>query len=229
MSVLILLPPSEGKNSVEKGKLVNLSSLSFAQDLTSTRKKTWDAMGTKVNKLPTAKAIDVYSGVLYQALDFNSLDSTSKKRAIKIIVIISALFGAVKLEDKIPSYKLDMAKSLPKIGSLNSLWKKVLPQALEKIKTNLIVDCRSSTYQGVWAPDLNKTVGIRVFTLKNGKKSVVTHMSKKTRGEVTKLLVQSSKPPKTPQELQKLVSKKFKSELIKPTSKTSWYLDVIAS
>ena len=229
MSVLILLPPSEGKNSVEKGKLVNLSSLSFAQDLTSTRKKTWDAMGTKVNKLPTAKAIDIYSGVLYQALDFNSLDSKSKKRAIKSIVIISALFGAVKLEDKIPSYKLDMAKSLPKIGSLNSLWKKVLPQALEKIKTNLIVDCRSSTYQGVWVPDFNKTVGIRVFTLKNGKKSVVTHMSKKTRGEVTKLLVQSSKPPKTPQELHKLVSKKFKSELIKPTSKTSWYLDVIAS
>ena len=229
MSVLILLPPSEGKNSVEKGKLVNLSSLSFAKDLTSTRKKTWDAMGTKVNKLPTAKAIDVYSGVLYQALDFNSLDSKSKKRAIKSIVIISALFGAVKLEDKIPSYKLDMAKSLPKIGSLNSLWKKVLPQALEKIKTNLIVDCRSSTYQGVWVPDLNKTVGIRVFTLKNGKKSVVTHMSKKTRGEVTKLLVQSSKPPKTPQELQKLVNKKFKSELIMPTSKTCWYLDVIAS
>ena len=229
MSVLILLPPSEGKNSVEKGKLVNLSSLSFAKDLTSTRKKTWDAMGTKVNKLPTAKAIDIYSGVLYQALDFNSLDSKSKKRAIKSIVIISALFGAVKLEDKIPSYKLDMAKSLPKIGSLNSLWKKVLPQALEKIKTNLIVDCRSSTYQGVWVPDFNKTVGIRVFTLKNGKKSVVTHMSKKTRGEVTKLLVQSSKPPKTPQELQKLVNKKFQSELIRPTSKTCWYLDVIAS
>jgi cytoplasmic iron level regulating protein YaaA (DUF328/UPF0246 family) len=97
MSVLILLPPSEGKNSVKKGKLVNLSSLTFAQDLTSTRKKTWDAMGAKVNKLPTAKAVDVYSGVLYQALDFNSLDSASKKRAIKSIVIISALFGAVKL------------------------------------------------------------------------------------------------------------------------------------
>ena len=49
-----------------------------------------------------------------------------------------------------------MAKSLPKIGYLNSLWKKVLPLALEKIKTNLIVDCRSSTYQGVWVPDFNK-------------------------------------------------------------------------
>ena len=229
MSVLILLPPSEGKNSVEKGKLVNLSSMTFAKELTGTRKKTLEAMGSKVSKLPTAKAIDVYSGVLYQALDFNSLDSASKKRAIKSIVIISALFGAVRLEDKIPSYKLDMAKSLPKLGSLNSLWKKVLPDALEKIKTDLIIDCRSSTYQGVWTPDLNKTVGIRVFTIKNGKKTVVTHMSKKTRGDVTKLLVQSTKSPKTPLELQKLINKKFKSELVKPTSKTSWYLDVIAA
>ena len=229
MSVLILLPPSEGKNSVEKGKLVNLSSLSFAKELTSTRKKTLEAMGSKIAKLPTAKAIEVYSGVLYQALDFNSLNAASKKRALKNILIISALFGVVKIDDKIPSYKLDMAKSLPKLGSLNSLWKKVLPQVLEKIKTDLIVDCRSSTYQGVWTPDLNKTVGIRVFTIKNGKKTVVTHMSKKTRGEVTKLLVQSAKSPKTPQELQKLVNVKFKSELIKPTSKTSWFLDVIAS
>ncbi len=229
MSVLILLPPSEGKNSVEKGKLVNLSSLSFAKELAETRKKTLSAMGAKVNKLPTARAIDVYSGVLYQALDFDSLNSASKKRAIKSIVIISALFGAVKLEDKIPSYKLDMAKSLPKLGSLNSLWKKVLPEALEQIKTDLIIDCRSSTYQGVWTPLLNKTVGIRVFTIKNGKKTVVTHMSKKTRGDVTKLLVQTTKVPKSPQDLQKIVSKKFKCELIKPTTKSSWFLDVIAS
>ena len=228
MSVLILLPPSEGKNSVEKGKLVNLSSLSFAKELTSTRKKTLEAMGGKVSKSPTAKAIDVYSGVLYQALDFNSLDAASKKRAIKSIVIISALFGAVKLEDKIPSYKLDMAKNLPKLGSLNSLWKQVLPETLEKIKTDLIVDCRSSTYQGVWTPNLNKTVGIRVFTIKSGKKTVVTHMSKKTRGEVAKLLVQSTKAPKNALELQKLISKKFKAELVKPTNKTSWFLDVIA-
>ncbi|MFZ9353176.1 MAG: hypothetical protein ACO25L_00005, partial [Candidatus Nanopelagicales bacterium] len=83
MSVLILLPPSEGKNSVEKGKLVNLSSLSFAKELTSTRKKTLEAMGSKIAKLPTAKAIEVYSGVLYQALDFNSLNAASKKRALK--------------------------------------------------------------------------------------------------------------------------------------------------
>jgi uncharacterized protein len=66
-----------------------------------------------------------------------------------------------------------------------------------------------------------------VFTEKSGKRAVVTHMSKKTRGDVTKFLVMQSKTPKTPQELQKLLSKKFKCELVKPEAKKSWFLDVI--
>jgi uncharacterized protein len=226
--VLILLPPSEGKNLIQKGKPVSLASLSFAKELTTTRKQVLNALGSKILKAASDKAINVYSGVLYQALDYLNLNTASKKRAEKNIVIISAVFGAVQLLDKIPTYKLDMAKSLPKIGSLNALWKQVIPTALEKIKTPLIIDCRSSTYQGVWVPDLNKTVGIRVFIIKNGKKSVVTHMSKKTRGEVANFLVKQSKVPKTAQELQKLLSKEFKCELIKPTNKTSWFLDVIS-
>jgi len=107
------------------------------------------------------------------------------------------------------------------------LWKPVVTKALESIKTDLIIDCRSSTYQGVWTPELKKTVGIRVFTEKNGKRSVVTHMSKKTRGDVAKFLVMQSKIPKTAQELQKLVAKEFKCELVKPEGKKSWFLDVI--
>jgi uncharacterized protein len=225
--MLILLPPSEGKNSVQKGKAVSLTSLSFGKDLNATRKKTLTALGAKILKSPCAKAVEVYSGVLYKALDYENLNSASRKRADKNIVIISALFGALRLTDLIPTYKLDMAKSLPKLGSLNYLWKPVVTKALDSLKTDLIVDCRSSTYQGVWTPEPNKTVGIRVFTEKSGKRTVVTHMSKKTRGDVTRFLVTQTKSPKTAQELQKLVSKAFKCELVKPEQKKSWFLDVI--
>ncbi len=225
--MLILLPPSEGKNTVHKGKPVSLTSLSFGKELNPTRKKTLAALGLGLVKAPSAKAIDVYSGVLYQALDYHNLNSAAQKRAQKSIIIISALFGALKLTDSIPTYKLDMAKSLPKLGSLNALWKPIVTKALENIKTDLIVDCRSSTYQGVWTPDLKKTVAIRVFAEKSGKRTVVTHMSKKTRGDVTKFLVMQTKNPKTAQELQKLVAKAFKCELVKPEDKKSWLLDVI--
>ena len=150
--------------------------MSFGKDLNPTRKKTLSAMGAKILKSPSAKAVEVYSGVLYQALDYKNLSSAAKKKSEKCIVIISALFGAVRLNDLIPYYKLDMAKSLPKLGSLNALWKPVVTSALAAIKTDLIVDCRSSTYQAVWTPELKKTVGIRVFTEKSGKRTVVTHM-----------------------------------------------------
>ena len=212
---------------MHKGKPVSLTSLSFGKELNPTRKKTLAALGLALVKAPSAKAIDVYSGVLYQALDYHNLNSAAQKRAQKSIIIISALFGALKLTDSIPTYKLDMAKSLPKLGSLNALWKPIVTKALENIKTDLIVDCRSSTYQGVWTPDLKKTVGIRVFAEKAGKRTVVTHMSKKTRGDVTKFLVMQTKNPKTAQELQKLVAKEFKCELVKPEGKKSWLLDVI--
>jgi cytoplasmic iron level regulating protein YaaA (DUF328/UPF0246 family) len=212
---------------VHKGKPVSLTSLSFGKELNPTRKKTLAALGLALIKAPSAKAIDVYSGVLYQALDYHNLNSAAQKRAQKSIIIISALFGALKLTDSIPTYKLDMAKSLPKLGSLNALWKPIVTKALENIKTDLIVDCRSSTYQGVWTPDLKKTVGIRVFAEKAGKRTVVTHMSKKTRGDVAKFLVMQTKSPKTAQELQKLVAKAFKCELVKPEGKKSWLLDVI--
>jgi len=212
---------------VHKGKPVSLTSLSFGKELNPTRKKTLAALGLSLVKAPSAKAIDVYSGVLYQALDYHNLNSAAQKRAQKSIIIISALFGALKLTDSIPTYKLDMAKSLPKLGSLNALWKPIVTKALENIKTDLIVDCRSSTYQGVWTPDLKKTVAIRVFAEKSGKRTVVTHMSKKTRGDVAKFLVMQTKSPKTAQELQKLVAKEFKCELVKPEGKKSWLLDVI--
>jgi cytoplasmic iron level regulating protein YaaA (DUF328/UPF0246 family) len=212
---------------VHKGKPVSLTSLSFGKELNPTRKKTLAALGLALVKAPSAKAIDVYSGVLYQALDYHNLNSAAQKRAQKSIIIISALFGALKLTDSIPTYKLDMAKSLPKLGSLNALWKPIVTKALENIKTDLIVDCRSSTYQGVWTPDLKKTVAIRVFAEKAGKRTVVTHMSKKTRGDITKFLVMQTKSPKTAQELQKLVAKEFKCKLVKPEGKKSWLLDVI--
>ena len=212
---------------MHKGKPVSLTSLSFGKELNPTRKKTLAALGLALVKAPSAKAIDVYSGVLYQALDYHNLNSAAQKRAQKSIIIISALFGALKLTDSIPTYKLDMAKSLPKLGSLNALWKPIVTKALENIKTDLIVDCRSSTYQGVWTPDLKKTVAIRVFAEKSGKRTVVTHMSKKTRGDVAKFLVMQTKSPKTAQELQKLVAKEFKCELVKPEGKKSWLLDVI--
>ena len=135
-------------------------------------------------------AINVYTGVLYQALDWASLSAAARKRGASAVVIISAKYGAVRPDQLIEGYK-------EKID--NKAMRKPVAKVLDAIKTDLIVDCRSSTYKTVWHSPVDKTVEVRISTVVDGVRTVVTHMSKKTRGEITRWLLQSRSVPKTPE------------------------------
>ncbi len=97
---------------------------------------------------------------------------------------------------------------------------------LDGLTPSLIIDCRSSTYQTVWQSPIEKTVEIKVFTTVDGEKKVITHMSKKTRGEVTRYVLQSIVLPQTPQELHEIVSQGFTCALIEGTAKEPWVLEI---
>jgi cytoplasmic iron level regulating protein YaaA (DUF328/UPF0246 family) len=99
-------------------------------------------------------------------------------------------------------------------------------EVLDGLTPSLIIDCRSSTYQTVWQSPIEKTVEIKVFTTVDGEKKVITHMSKKTRGEVTRYLMQSTVVPQTPQQLHEILSQGFTSTLIEATAKEPWVLQV---
>ncbi len=164
-------------------------------------------------------AITVYTGVLYQGVGWATLSKSAQNRAQKSIAIISAKYGVVRPLDLIAPYKekIDSAKM-----------RGAITQELAAIDTELIVDCRSSTYQSVWTPPAMKTVEIKIFTHIDGVKKVITHMSKKTRGEVTRLLLLSKTIPTNPQELQETVATTFQCELFEATEKKPWILEVIA-
>ena len=213
--MLILLPPSEGKNQPAGKSKLNLAKLTFADQLFESRNR---LVPKSVAASPAAKAIDVYSGVLYQALDWNSLSAAAKARGEKSIIIISAIFGALGPSDVIPNYKA-------KIKS--SDWKNLLTPALEALESDLIIDCRSSTYAGVWQSPPDRTVAVRVFQRKMGKISVITHLSKKYRGALTREILKSGKSPKTPAELLAIAEKHFECKLTKAKGKMPWYLDLI--
>ena len=213
--MLILLPPSEGKNQPKGKSALNLSKLAFGAYLLDTRSK----LQSKVlNKSPVAPAIAVYSGVLYQALDWSSLSAGARKRGERSILIISALFGALRPTDQIPNYKAKIK---------TSDWKSVLKPPLDGLGADLIIDCRSSTYAAVWQSDPTKTVAVRVFKNDKGKVSVITHLSKKYRGELTRLLLKSAKVPKSPAQLLEIASSEFNCKLHKAKDGQPWYLDLI--
>lgn len=213
--MLILLPPSEGKNQPISKAVVNLAKLVFPKELLAIRSR---LLTKSLATSPAAKAMDVYSGTLYQALDWGSLSTAAKARGEKSLLIISAVFGVVRPNDLIPNYK-------SKIKS--SDWKAALKPALDGLDSELVIDCRSSTYAGVWQSPPAKTVAIRVFKKEKGKISVITHLSKKYRGELTRALLKASKSPKTPTELLAIAEKHFDCKLQKPQGNLPWYLDLI--
>jgi cytoplasmic iron level regulating protein YaaA (DUF328/UPF0246 family) len=184
--MLILLPPSEGKNQTPNGP---------------------------------SPAIGVYRGVLYKALDYPTLSPSAKLRCDKSVVIISAKYGAVSPRDLIESYK-------EKID--NAAMRPIVEAKLKPYAKDLIIDCRSSTYQGVWAAPLEITVAIRVSTVVDGVRKVVTHMSKKTRGEVARMLLANRSVAKSPEDVYAMVSEKYPCALTPPTDSQPWILEVIA-
>ena len=213
--MLILLPPSEGKHQPISGKTLKLNQLTFHQSLGQIRTT---LLSQKIDQSKSRPAHEIYTGVLFQALNWGTLSAAAQKRGEKSILVISAVFGALRMSDNIPSYKAKIK---------TSVWKKALTATLENLEADLIVDCRSSTYAGVWTPDASKTVNVRVFQIKEGKRSVITHMSKKYRGELTRYLLQAGVSPMTPAEVMKIAAKYFDCELTKPDGKNPYYLDLL--
>lgn len=168
-------------------------------------------------KSPTpGPAIELYTGVLYAALGWSTLTKAQQKLAQASIVIISAKYGAVRPLDLIEPYKEKIVnrEMAPRVAAI-----------LDGVATELIIDCRSSTYQTVWQSPRQKTVEIKVFTTVNGEKKVITHMSKKSRGEVTRHILQNGQIS-TPEQLQEIIKEKFECELIEATNKEPWVLEV---
>ena len=169
-------------------------------------------------KSPTpGPAIQVYTGVLYAALGWDRLNKAAQKLGQSSIAIISAKYGALRPLDPIEPYK-------EKIN--NELMRLIVAATLNSISTDLIIDCRSSTYQTVWPSPIEKTVEVKVFTKVDGEKKVITHMSKKTRGEVTRHILLSGKVVKTPAQLHEIVSQEFTCTLIESIDQEPWVLEV---
>ncbi len=225
--MLILLPPSEGKTRPEGGDPLDLSTLS-SPGLTRVREQLLSALvrlsatrrgaeilglgptqadlleqNTRLREEPAGRADAVYTGVLFGELGLDSLDATARRRADERIAIASALFGLVRPGDRIPAYKLSGGTTLPRLGTVASRWKPVVPRAIADLADGgLVLDLRSGTYvQLGQAPTGVSTATMRVLHEANGKRTVVSHFNKATKGRIARALLESGDEPTTPDEL----------------------------
>jgi cytoplasmic iron level regulating protein YaaA (DUF328/UPF0246 family) len=194
--VLILLPPSEGKADPEGGVPLDLDSLAFAGELGGKREELIKALDPGLRKAPAAPVAEVYTGVLYQRLQLADLPAAARRRAAKRVLIASALWGFVRLGDRIPTYRLPPSTKLDGFGPLAAYWRPALAEAMPDKRGEVIVDMRSGAYTAAWKPQHAQLLSVRAFREEKGERKAVSHMAKAVRGDVARALLLAQREPR---------------------------------
>jgi cytoplasmic iron level regulating protein YaaA (DUF328/UPF0246 family) len=238
--VLILLPPSEGKTPATSGDPVNLaehwlpelgaarnrvltrlvamcrrgSARSVADSLSvlglSEGQRGEIARNAELRDAPAGPAAEVYTGVLYEALDAGTLGDAARKWLSETAVVFSGLWGVVRLGDRIPAYRCSVGVTLPApVGGLTAYWKKGLRKPLDRAASGgPVLDLRSGAYAAMWTPPpetASRVAALRVLheRVAGGvpKRSVVSHFNKATKGRLVRGLATEGASPESVDDL----------------------------
>ncbi|GAB2859896.1 peroxide stress protein YaaA [Nocardioides pacificus] len=226
--MLILLPPSEGKAAPRRGRPLDLPRLGFPE-LADAREEVLAALvrlcegpveeaakvlglgatqldlvqrNAELREAPTARADKVYTGVVYEALDFATLSAAAKRRAASRVAVTSSLFGLVRPGDAIAAYRLSGDTTLPGLGPVAAHWRRHLAAAASTaLGDGLLVDLRSGTYAAFWRPEpalAARVATVRVLHEVGGTRKVVSHFNKATKGRIVRALMEDGRNPRTP-------------------------------
>jgi len=135
---------------------------------------------------PTIKAIQRYTGVAFDALNYENLSLSEKKYCDEKVVLFSNLFGPLKASDLIPDYKYKQGSNIPAIDTIK-LYKENIKSTLDSYLEDEIVDLRAGFYDKFYKPTAPT---ITYKFLKDGK--VVSHWAKHYRGQIVKELSQNN-------------------------------------
>lgn len=219
--MLILLPPSESKRAPSRGRPLDLAALS-GPELTPPRQRLIDALQNfcrtdparaiealglgptqfdlvvhngELAAAPTAPARRVYTGVLFAALDPASLAGQDLRRANRTLAIVSALFGLVRLADRIPAYRLSGGSRLPGIPALAAYWRDAVSAEVGRHR-GLVVDMLSSPYASFVALPM-RSVTVKVWQPgPSGQRTAASHFNKATKGRLARALVEADAAPR---------------------------------
>lgn len=257
--MLILLPPSEGKSVPGRGRPLELKSLSLpsltparervldalvalcrdqpdhAATVLGLSRTQLDLIerNAALEEAPTARADRIYDGVLYEALDLGSLSPSAKRRAASRLAITSSLFGLVRVGDRIPAYRLSGDACVPGLGPVAGWWRESLgPAMADAVGKGLLVDLRSSMYAGFWRPPAElapRVATVRVLHEVAGRRQVVSHFNKATKGRIVRALLEHGGNPRTPAQLAALLDELGWTVEVHEPSRKGTQLDVVVS
>jgi uncharacterized protein len=164
------------------------------------------SLNASLRTAPTARADAVYAGVLYDALGLATLSAAARRRATARVRVTSSLFGILAPTDRVPAYRLSgdtRLPGLPGLGTVAGVWRDSLgPEITALVGDGLLVDLRSGMYAAFWRPTgLRRVATVRVLHEVKGKRQVVSHFNKATKGRIVRALLEDGANPRTPARL----------------------------
>lgn len=192
------------------------------------------AHNRELETAPAGPAAEVYTGVLYDALDLPALRAAGVD--LERVLIFSGLWGVLRPDDRIAHYRCSAGVRLPRVGSVSTAWRKALRGPLDAhVADRLVVDLRSGAYAGLWTAGTN-AVTVRVLHEREVggvvKRTVVSHFNKATKGRIARALLESGQLPRKPDEFAEVLrgfgyAVEPGPEAAKPQAPTA--LDVVVS
>ena len=128
-------------------------------------------------------SIERYTGVMYQALDYENMSIFGKKYFDTHFLIISGMYGLLKPHDTIANYKLPIETKW-----LARFWKENITQTLNDIWGDIIVDLLPESYKKMidWKLLNASIVQVEFLTFKQWKSKKMSHGVKTIKGNYIK-------------------------------------------
>lgn len=136
---------------------------------------------------PAMRAIERYTGVAFDYLNYSKLGNNAKTYLHDNLLIFSNLFGILKSDDLIPNYRLQQGKLIANIKP-EQFYKPLLQDLLDAhLEGEDILDIRAGFYDKYYKPTLPYST---LKFIKDGK--VVSHWAKAYRGIVLREIAKSA-------------------------------------
>ena len=203
----ILIPPSEGKAKVkasntlfcntkfkferEVNQVVRLLELIGDEDLrsvygTSAEKALlFHRQNQDIFNSPCAPAIERYTGVVYEHINWNTLSNKAQKYMENNVIIFGGLFGLLNPQTLIPDYKLKM-----NVLSLQHHWNPIITASLKDEK--MIVDLLPQVHRKAYTPNKENVIFVDFLIQNKGKKSAAGHFGKAVKGEFIRYMSENN-------------------------------------
>ncbi|MDF1616578.1 YaaA family protein [Petrocella sp. FN5] len=130
-------------------------------------------------------AIHAYTGLVYKYLDLNAYNNEQIRYMNNHLVILSAMYGALKPLDGIKPYRLDMKMPLMKT-SLYKYWKKPMTHYFHN--EPLLIDLTSNEYSKLLP---SNKITLRFLEKKNNQYKNIATYSKIARGRILDLMIKN--------------------------------------